>query len=181
MVSKIGLGTMLDSVDFVRKTWDQLNLPTVFAPTVDIAELDKRISDLKAVEQWLNVNLSMLRGTIQGFEVQRSALEAVKAMGGALTSAPSPPESAGGPNASPLQPLQLSSAANWWNLLQDQFNQVAAAALTGAGVSAGKALVKTGMNAARDKSAPPKSPTGAGAKAPRKPRAKRKPNLTGFD
>jgi len=47
-------------------------------PTTDLDELDKRISDLKAVEQWLNVNLSMLRATIQGLEVQRGTIATIK-------------------------------------------------------------------------------------------------------
>jgi hypothetical protein len=78
------LSTMLDSVDFVKKAWSTFNLPTSFAPTMDVEELDKRIADLKAVEQWLNVNLSMLRGTIQGLEIQRGTLAAVKAFGKAV-------------------------------------------------------------------------------------------------
>jgi hypothetical protein len=78
------LNTVLDSVDFVKKAWSTFNLPSSFAPTMDVEELDKRIADLKAVEQWLNVNLSMLRGTIQGLEIQRGTLAAVKAFGKAV-------------------------------------------------------------------------------------------------
>jgi pimeloyl-ACP methyl ester carboxylesterase len=40
---------------------------------------DARIADLKAVEQWLNVNQSMLHNTIQGLEIQRGTLAAIRA------------------------------------------------------------------------------------------------------
>lgn len=75
------LGNLLDSVDLVKKAWSNFNLPSSLTPTMDVEELDKRIADLKTVEQWLNVNLSMLRGTIQGMEVQRGTLAAIKAFG----------------------------------------------------------------------------------------------------
>ena len=117
------LSTMLDSVELVKKAWSSFNLPTQFAPTMDIDELDKRVADLKAVEQWLNVNLSMLRGTIQGLEIQRGALAAVTAFGKAIT-----PSVESQPPASP---------SGWWNLLQSQFNQVAQAALAGSDLASG--------------------------------------------
>ncbi len=91
MAKKLGipsintLNTMLDSVEFVKKAWSSFNLPSSLAPTMDVDELDKRIADLKAVEQWLNVNLSMLRGTIQGLEVQRGTVAAIQAFGRAMT------------------------------------------------------------------------------------------------
>ena len=83
-----GIGQMLDSVEFVRRAWSGLNIPSTMVPTVDIEELDKRIADLKAVEQWLNLNLSMLHGTIQGLEIQRGTLAAVKAFGATLGNLP---------------------------------------------------------------------------------------------
>ena len=91
MIKKLDLssiGTMnpvLDSVEFVKRAWSSFNLPTSFAPTMDVDELDKRIADLKAVEQWLNVNLSMLKGTIQALEIQRGTLAAMKAFGNAVS------------------------------------------------------------------------------------------------
>ena len=85
-LSSIGtLNPVLDSVEFVKRAWSSFNLPTSFAPTMDVEELDKRIADLKAVEQWLNVNLSMLKGTIQALEIQRGTLAAMKAFGNAVT------------------------------------------------------------------------------------------------
>ena len=51
------------------------------APTVSVDELDKRIKDMKAVEGWLRMNLSMLQMTIQGLEMQRTTVGTVHAMG----------------------------------------------------------------------------------------------------
>jgi hypothetical protein len=79
-----GLGQMLESVEMVQRAWGNLSVPASMLPTVDIGELDKRIADLKAVEQWLNANLTMLRGTIQAMEIQRGTLAAVQAMGAQL-------------------------------------------------------------------------------------------------
>ena len=43
-------------------------------PTLDPAELEKKISELKSVESWLKLNLSMLSSTIQGMEVQLATI-----------------------------------------------------------------------------------------------------------
>lgn len=44
------------------------------APTLDPAELDKRIQDLKTVQFWLEQNARVLAATIQALEVQRMTL-----------------------------------------------------------------------------------------------------------
>ncbi|MFN4064344.1 MAG: PhaM family polyhydroxyalkanoate granule multifunctional regulatory protein, partial [Parazoarcus communis] len=71
-----------DPLDFVRGMWSNMgfNLPGMVTPTLDVDELDKRISDMKAVEGWLKMNLNMLQMTTQGLEMQRAAIAAVKAM-----------------------------------------------------------------------------------------------------
>lgn len=61
-------------------------LPSMIAPTLDVGELDKRIADLRAVEQWLNLNLSMLRTAVQSLEVQRNTIATLKSFGGAMLS-----------------------------------------------------------------------------------------------
>lgn len=119
------LNTMMGSMDFVKKAWSSFNLPANLAPTMDVDELDKRIADLRAVEQWLNVNLSMLRGTIQGLEVQRGTLAAVQAFGRAVTGSsdamaqlaqaararPAATASPAAPSPSPQGPFTRPSAA----------------------------------------------------------------------
>ena len=53
-------------------------LPGMAVPTFDPQEVEKRIAELKSVEQWLNMNLNMLRLSINGLEMQRAALQAMK-------------------------------------------------------------------------------------------------------
>lgn len=158
-----GIGQVLDSVEFVKRAWGGLNLPSTLVPTIDIDELDKRVADLKTVEQWLNLNLSVLRGTIQGLEIQRGTLAAVKAFGASFgtpasqpadlapaepaRAAPRPPAPAPRtePSIAPEPPAAKVASESavpklelpginpsvWWNLLQQNFNQVAQAALSG--------------------------------------------------
>ena len=70
-------------LDFVKNMWGNMgfSLPGMVTPTLDTDELQKQITDLKAVEGWLRMNLSMLQMTIQGMEMQHSTLTAVKTMG----------------------------------------------------------------------------------------------------
>lgn len=201
-----------EGLDFVKKVWGSLPIPSVITPTTDVEELDKRISDLRAVEQWLNVNLSMLRATIQGLEVQRGTIATLKQFGnnlgvgkipakaeektvgsgfsdalgnlgaglvgavgaiaagqtatsahaaqaaaaaGAAPSASAAVGGAGGASAAPgtsaagqaagegaspsdeaMANALIANASNWWGVLQDQFNRVAGAAMSGAGLAA---------------------------------------------
>jgi hypothetical protein len=53
-----------------------------------MSELDRRIAELKSVETWLNMNLSVLRMTIQGLEMQKAGLAAMQSAAGAAASAP---------------------------------------------------------------------------------------------
>ena len=90
-----------EGFDLVNKVWGVTGLPTpssmasfatrlpqtlpsMIAPTLDVDELDKRIADLRAVEQWLNLNLSMLRTTVQSLEVQRNTIATLKSFGGTM-------------------------------------------------------------------------------------------------
>lgn len=81
----LNMGNMLDTAEFVRKAWSSFGVPSNFAPTIDLQELDRRISDLKAVEQWLTVNMNMLKGSIQALEIQRGTIATLQAFGSALT------------------------------------------------------------------------------------------------
>lgn len=85
-----GVGAVADTLDFVKNLWGSMSIPgmpTIAAPTMSVDELDKKIADLKAVESWLNVNVSMLRGTIQALEVQRGTIATLKSMGATLANA----------------------------------------------------------------------------------------------
>ena len=69
-----------DPLEFLKSLWGPMGLPGAgfMMPTLDVGEIDKRIADLRAVENWLNMNLSMLRMAIQGMELQRATLAAMK-------------------------------------------------------------------------------------------------------
>jgi hypothetical protein len=80
---------MTDTLDFVKNLWGSMHIPGanmpgmpgLGGPPMSIEDLDKRIADMKAVESWLNLNLSMLHGTIQALEVQRGTLAALRQSG----------------------------------------------------------------------------------------------------
>jgi hypothetical protein len=69
--------------EFMQKMWNPLNfpIPGMLTPTVDVEELDKKILELKAVENWLKMNLGFLQMTIRTMELQKTALEALNASG----------------------------------------------------------------------------------------------------
>lgn len=106
-----------DPLDFVRGMWNNMGftLPGMVAPTLDVDELDKRITDMKAVENWLKMNTSMLQMTIQGLEMQRAALAAVKAM--SQHSSEGTNQAPSGEEANPF----AQAAAMWpWNFMSGQ-------------------------------------------------------------
>ncbi len=71
-----------DPLDFIKNMWGNMGftLPGMVTPTLDTDELDKRITDLKAVEGWLKTNLGLLQMTIHGLEMQRTTLAAIQAV-----------------------------------------------------------------------------------------------------
>jgi hypothetical protein len=235
---------MTDTLDFVKNLWGSMHIPGtglpgmpgMATPPMTTDDLDKRIADLKAVESWLNLNLTMLRGTIQALEVQRGTLATLKSMGASMAEAmrqsgvsaekmtnnpfapffgapgagggakasgapaakpgapaPAPAASsapgvatpgagaAGGGTAQPGSATPLPSAtpdaqANpaamampaavaWWNMLQDQFTQAVASAMTPAAAPAADAArdapkAEAPKEAPKADAAPPNSGNG---------------------
>lgn len=102
-----------DPFEFLKKLWSPMGLPMpgIVAPLLDPKEIDKRITDLKSVENWLNMNLNVLRMTIQGLEMQRATLAAFQSM---------QPSSAGESAKSDPAAAAASAAEAWWSLLQGQ-------------------------------------------------------------
>lgn len=98
-----GMGAMTDTIDFVKNLWGSMgvpgmnmanmnipgmpgmNIPGMVMPSLSVEEIQKKITDLKAVESWLNLNMSMLRNTIQALEVQAATLSTLKSMGDSFT------------------------------------------------------------------------------------------------
>lgn len=101
--------TPTDPMEFIKSLWGNtgMPLPGLVTPTLDTNELDKRITDLKAVEGWLKTNLGMLQMTIQSLEMQRATLSAFQAIS----------QSAGSPEA---QANPFANPAMWpWNFMQN--------------------------------------------------------------
>src|SRR3989337_3613397 len=81
-----------DWFEFMQKMWNPLSfpLPGMITPTVDIGEIDKKIGELKAVETWLTMNTGFLQMTIKNLEMQKAALESLRAAGEAAGQTPQP-------------------------------------------------------------------------------------------
>ena len=56
------------------------NLANWIAPTLNLEDLEKRISELKAVHFWLDQNSKALGATVQALEVQKMTLATLKGM-----------------------------------------------------------------------------------------------------
>ncbi|MBR8237208.1 alginate biosynthesis protein AlgP [Burkholderia sp. AU42008] len=169
------------------------SMSDMMSPLTNVEELDKRITDLRAVEQWLKLNLGMLQSAIQALEVQRATLATLRAFsafaqssmsaaeeaavaaaqaakpasaGGAAPTADAAAPAADAPEGDPAQ--QPFDPSGWWNLLQTQFNQLASLA-----------MAQPGMQPAAPDAAPPETAAApepaakSAAAAPRKPAAKR--------
>jgi hypothetical protein len=124
-----------DPLGFVRNLWGNMGvtMPGMVAPTFDVDELDKRIKDMKAVEGWLRMNLSMLQMTIQGLEMQRTTVSTVQAMGQMASDAARKMNEEPAPEPAPAEAAgTLSEAAMWpWQMMQqmrEQMQQTAEAA-----------------------------------------------------
>jgi hypothetical protein len=117
------------------------NLSNWVAPTLDVGELEKRITELKAVHFWLEQNSKALAATIQALEVQKMTLATLQGMNfrmGDLADAlkVKPQEH---PKAKPTQepkaakPDAAAAAAvdplQWWTALTQQFQEIAVNAI----------------------------------------------------
>ena len=160
------------------------------APTLDPAELEKRISELKTVQFWLEQNARMLSATIQALEVQRMTLSTLKTMNVKMgdlretlkiktpeatdeaaapaTSVPSTAKKSAPKPGNAVDPMQ------WWSALTNQFTQLATNAMKDTAADAAKALagniVKQSFDAA---TAPARAAVKAATRLATKPEAAR--------
>lgn len=163
-------------------------------------ELERKIADLRVVENWLKLNLSMLGSTIQGMEVQLATVKTLQsfvAMGQSsqasstadaspleialglkpgpkkASTTPKPPAAARQADSEPSAPEsgspQQAAAQGWWNMLESQFAQIAAATANAAKMGS-EAMQQTA--AATNASDTPKK------QAATKPRAAKKATKT---
>jgi len=112
---------MMASLEMMQQAWAGLAGPGGLTQTLpipmNIEDLDRRIAELRTVENWLKLNLSMLSSTIQGMEVQRATIATLKTFAGAAPTgdAPSPLEVALGinkPASTPATPPGADHAAD---------------------------------------------------------------------
>lgn len=160
-------GKLVPGIDFLQNltksaTQSLPQLPQMgswIAPTLSVEELDKRITDLKAVQFWLDQNAMALKATIQALEVQKMTLATLKGMNfsmgdvanafklkatesvlGSVSKASTPASGAASPaKSSAKAPARRSKAAapaagvvdplQWWGALTQQFQQIAAGAM----------------------------------------------------
>ena len=133
-------------LDMLQGMWNQMGfqLPGMVTPTLDEGELDKQIRDLKSVENWLRMNLSMLQMTIQNLEMQKSALGTFRSMSDhfsqaatkqadepaqaspknpffqAMNAAAPPPEPPAAQAEPPADEAALAKAAMWpWEMMHE--------------------------------------------------------------
>ena len=150
------------------------------APTLNVEELDKRITELKAVQFWLDQNATALKATIQALEVQKMTLTALRGMNvnmnemaqaftARMPGAAPAPEPVVKTQAAPESPAKTAEAGaavdpmQWWGALTQQFQSIAQAAIKDASVR----KPSTAAPRAGKKSATPKSATKAKAPAGR--------------
>ena len=179
------------------------NVSQWIAPTLDPAELDKRVEELRTVQFWLEQNARMLATTIQALEVQRMTLSTLKTMnvtvgdlGQAMklgpTVAATPPApaaktaSAASTAAAPATAVGVVDPMQWWGALTQQFTQLAVQAMKEGTADAAKnfagAVAKQSLDAAgrtlKKAAAVPvsvaQSAVRAATAAPAAPRRKRK-------
>ncbi|MDS1139512.1 transcriptional regulator [Pusillimonas sp. SM2304] len=193
---------LMASMEMMRQAWQGLANAggldhSAVATPMSIDDLDRRISDLRAVENWLRMNLSMLSSTIQGLEVQRATISTLKsfmsstasAAGGTAPAGPSPLEvvlgikpdaSRGAPEPAPepetpqdqaaaAQGVNAAAAQGWWDMLQQQFDNLASA--TAATLQSAE-TARAAAAAAAQQSAQASSDSTLGRQPPRKPAKK---------
>jgi len=193
-----GFGKLVPGFDFLQNLVKNAGaaLPGIgqwVAPTLDPAELEKRISELRTVQFWLEQNARMLAATIQALEVQRMTLSTLKTMNVPMADLRDTlmikPAQADAPKAAATaKPAATAPAApapgnavdpmQWWGALTSQFTQLATHAMKDGAADAAKALatgmVKQSFDAAADtfKSAAT-APARAVAQAAKKARSDR--------
>jgi len=110
------------------------------APTLNPEEIEKRISELRTVQFWLEQNARLLATTIQALEVQRMTLATLKSMNVPMGTLHESLRARTGEAAGSAAPWQKPPAAGdavagivdpmqWWGALTQQFTDLAASAM----------------------------------------------------
>jgi hypothetical protein len=163
-------------LDMMRQAWQNMagagGLDAAQLTPMSLEDLDRRIRELQTVQNWLQLNATMLANTIQGLEIQRSTLKTLKSFAGGAFPGAAATDSAGQADAPGAD--YARAAGDWWNLVQQQFEQLSsatAAGLQGMAESAEQAMAAP----AAKKSAPArKKPAATARKAPARKAAAKK-------
>jgi hypothetical protein len=138
------------------------------APTIDPAEIEKRIEELRTVQFWLEQNARMLGATIQAMEVQRMTLSTLKTMNvqmedlrdslqirvpspaaepapvpparAAAERAPAPPATDDAPPPAAANNPGVVDPLQWWGALTKQFTELATTAMKDTASDAARSL-----------------------------------------
>jgi hypothetical protein len=90
--------TPQEALDFMQRMWNPFGVPvpgftppgavpasmpfpnpaTMFA-TLDPAEIDKKIAELRVIENWLSMSVNFMQMSIKTLELQKASLEAMRA------------------------------------------------------------------------------------------------------
>jgi hypothetical protein len=78
-----------DWFEFMQKMWNPMSfpLPGMITPTVNVEEIEKKITELQAVENWLTMSTGFVQMTIKTLQMQKSALDSLRAAGEAAAKA----------------------------------------------------------------------------------------------
>jgi hypothetical protein len=70
-----------DWLEFMQKMWNPMSfpLPGMAMPTVDPGDIAQKIAELKAVENWLTMQVGFVQMTVKTLEMQKAALESIAA------------------------------------------------------------------------------------------------------
>lgn len=104
--------TPQQALEFMQKMWNPfgLSMPGITPPsmpgvvpaapqfpnplamfaTIDPAEIDKKISELRVIENWLTMSVNFMQMSIKTLELQKASMEALRA-GATASAKPAPP------------------------------------------------------------------------------------------
>lgn len=65
-----------DFMAFMQKMWNPMSFPVpgMFMPTANLEDIEKKIAELKGVENWLTMNIGFIQMTVKTLEMQKNAL-----------------------------------------------------------------------------------------------------------
>ena len=187
-----GAGAIGDTLEMVRNFWGAMKIPGMNMPSMSPDDINKQIADLKAVESWLQMNMNMLRSTIQTLEVQSATLSALRSMSEtfAQAAAGTVPTDDKPSFESPFRPARadaeepeatetkadpagmaapFANPAVWWNAMQDQFQQAVNQAVAPTSKPARKSAKSAKPGTAKKKPAASAGLDGSSSRKRRKP------------